>query len=105
MKTIDVTVVRIYISEKSKLLTPIMKYLHDVVKVRGVTVFRAISGYGDAGVQHTASLMDLALDLPLTIEFFDHDEIKIMIALEHLNGIIKPEHIIWWQAKANNMQR
>lgn len=99
MKTIDILIVKIYIMESSTLLKSILKYLKTDVHVRGVSVFRAVSGYGDSG-NHTSSLMDLALDLPLSIEFFD-ETTKVEAALEYLNKIIKPEHIVFWEAKAN----
>lgn len=100
MKTIDVLIVRVYITESSHLLSQILDYLKNKVNVRGISVFRAIRGYGESGV-HTASLVDLSLDLPLTIEFFDDDHGKIDKALDGLNSIVKPEHIVIWNAKAN----
>ena len=100
MKTIEVTIVRIYITEASHLLTQLVDYLKDSAKVRGVTVLRAISGYGDDKVMHTSGLVDLSLDLPLVIEFFD-EPIKVATVLEHLNTTLKPEHIVFWNAKAN----
>jgi uncharacterized protein len=99
MNTMDVTVVRIYITESSHLLNTIIEYLSKEIKIRGVSVFRAISGYGESG-KHATSLLDLSLDLPLTIEFFDEQN-KISTALEHLSSVVKPEHIISWEAKAN----
>ena len=99
MKTLDVLVVRIYITESSKLLHKIVNYLKDDAKIRGVTVFRAISGFGETGT-HTTSLVDLSLNLPLAIEFFDQKE-KIALALKYLNETIKPEHMIFWDAKVN----
>ena len=98
-KTIDVVIVRIYITESSHLLNTIVNYLKTEAKIRGISVFRAISGFGESG-NHTSSLLDLSLDLPLSIEFFDSKD-KIQPALEHLSGIIKHEHIIFWDAKAN----
>lgn len=100
MKTIDVVIARIYITESSQLLNTIVKYLKTDAKIRGISVFRAISGFGESG-NHTASLLDLSLDLPLSIEFFDSKE-KIEPALEYLSGIIKHEHIVFWEAKAND---
>jgi len=100
MKTIDVLMVRIYITESAHLLNKIIDYLKKDTKIRGISVFRAISGFGQTG-DHTASLMDLSLDLPLAVEFFDDDKNKIEKALEHLNTILKPEHIVLWEAKAN----
>jgi PII-like signaling protein len=99
MKTLDVMVVRIYITESSHLLNKIIAYLKTEAKIRGVSVFRAISGFGESG-NHASSFIDLSLDLPLTIEFFDEKD-KIEIALEYLHTTIKPEHIICWDAKAN----
>ena len=69
-------------------------------KIRGTSVFRAIQGFGKTG-NHTTSLVDLSLNLPLIIEFFDKKD-KVEIALEHLNKIVKPEHIIFWNAKVND---
>lgn len=100
MKTVDVTIVRIYISEKSHLLDKIINHLKNDTKIRGISVFRAISGFGESG-DHTASLVDLSLNLPLVIEFFDDDQTKIEVALNHLNAMVKPEHIVLWSAQAN----
>ncbi len=100
MKTMDVTFVRIYITESSHQLNQIVNYLMKEAKIRGVSVFRAISGFGETGV-HTTSLLDLSLDLPLTIEFFDAPA-KVEMALSHLSKIVKHEHIVYWQAKAND---
>lgn len=82
------------------MLNTIVNYLKNEAKIRGISVFRAISGFGETG-NHTASLVDLSLDLPLSIEFFDSQD-KIEPALEHLSGIIKHEHIVFWKAKVNN---
>jgi hypothetical protein len=100
MKTIDIVFVRVYITESSHLLNKIVHYLKNEAKIRGVSVFRAISGFGETG-DHTASLIDLSLDLPLAIEFFDSKS-KIKPALDYLNGIIKHEHIVFWGAKEND---
>lgn len=98
MKTVDVVFVRIYITESSQMLNTIVNYLKSEANIRGISVFRAISGFGATG-NHTASLVDLSLDLPLAIEFFD-SKIKVESALEHVSGIVKPEHIVCWEAKA-----
>lgn len=99
MKTMDVLIVRVYITESSHLLKTILAYLKNEAKVRGVTVFRAVSGFGETG-NHSSSFVDLSLDLPLAIEFFDSKD-KIEPALHYLNGVIKPEHIVYWKASAN----
>ena len=69
MKTVDVVMVRIYITESSHLLNKIIDYLQKEVKIRGITVFRAVSGVGETGAR-TSSMVALSLSLPLTIEFF-----------------------------------
>ena len=100
MNTLDVLVVRIYITESSHQLKTIIDYLKNEAGIRGVSVFRAISGFGETG-EHTTSFVDLSLDLPLIIEFFDSKD-KIDPVLDHLNEIIKHEHIVFWKAEAND---
>jgi PII-like signaling protein len=100
MKIMDVIIVRIYVTESSHLLKTIVNYLKTETEIRGLSVFRAISGFGDTK-NHNASLIDFSLDLPLAIEFFDSKE-KIMPALEHLSTIIKHEHIVFWNASTND---
>ncbi len=99
MKTTDVLVVNIYITEASHLLNTIMNYLKNEAGIQGVSVFRAISGYSGTS-SHSAALIDLALDLPLLIAFFD-EKCKVQPALEHLSTLIKSERIVFWEAKAN----
>ena len=100
MKTSQVTVVRIYLSEKDAHLDNLLRRLHDWEKVRGVTVFRGISGFGGSGEVHTARLMDLSLDLPVVVEFFDAPD-KVSAILEHLHVTIKPGHMVHWNAYVN----
>lgn len=97
---VSVTMVRIYLTEGEGQLKTLMKRLRDWEKLRGVTVFRGISGYGESGVIHGADLVDLSLNLPIVVEFFDSDD-KIDQIWEHLNEIIKPGHMIRWQAQIN----
>lgn len=99
MKSKSVTIVRIYITESSNLLTRTINYLQEA-KIHGFSVFRAISGHGETGTRNS-SLIDLSLNLPLVIEFFDSTK-KINSVLKHLNTIIKPEHIISWKGKVNS---
>ncbi len=98
MKSIDVVFVRIYITESSHQLNTIVNYLKQEANIRGISVFRAISGFGETG-NHTASLLDLSLDLPLAIEFFDTND-KVEPALTHLSSVVKHEHIVYWNANA-----
>lgn len=97
----EVTVVRIYLSEGHAQLDNLLKRLHDWEHVRGVTVFRGIAGYGDSGKVHTSRLVDLSLDLPLVVEFFDTPETAARI-VEHLGADIKPGHMLSWRAVVND---
>ena len=45
----EVTIVRIYLSEGETQLKNLMKRLRDWEKLRGLSVFRGISGYGESG--------------------------------------------------------
>lgn len=103
MKMTEVTMVRIYLNEQSAHVDKLMQRLHDWEKVRGVTVFRGISGYGDSGAMHTASFSDLSLDLPLVVEFFD-EPTKVDNILEHLNDTIKGHHMVKWNVWVNEPQ-
>ena len=93
-----IIIARAYLTEGDKLLKTIMSYLHDEIKVDGVTVFRAISGFGKSGTYHSTELLTMSLDLPLVVEFFG-EEHKIKQALAHLKTILKPGHIIYWKAE------
>ncbi|MEJ2452399.1 MAG: DUF190 domain-containing protein, partial [Gammaproteobacteria bacterium] len=67
----EVTVVRIYLTEGETQLKHLLKRLRDWEKLRGVTVFRGITGYGNSGVIHGADIIDLSMHLPIVLEFFD----------------------------------
>ena len=96
----DVTMVRVYLTESEKTLKILLAKLHDEEKVRGVTVFRGISGFGRSGKVHSATLLDLSLDLPVVIEFFD-EPAKVQRILAHLKGILPAGHVVSWPAQAN----
>lgn len=96
----EVSIVRIYLTEGETQLKTLLKRLRDWEKLRGVTVFRGISGFGDSGVIHGADLIDLSLNLPMVVEFFDTPD-KIDQIWEHLQDIVKPGHMVRWQAQLN----
>jgi len=108
MKRVAVKMVRIYLTEAKAHLDTLMAFLHDKEKVRGVTVFRGISGYGKSGVMHSSSLLDMSLNLPVVIEFYDCPD-KVDQILEDLETMtdtgsgtmIEPGHIVSWAAEIN----
>ena len=92
--------VRVYLSEADKLLKTVMSRLHDDEKVRGVTVFRGVTGFGKSGKVHSAGLLDITPDLPVVIEFFDEPE-KVANIITHLNTVVGTGHIVSWPATLN----
>ena len=95
----DATLVRIYMTEHDRTLEPLLQHLHDVAEVKGVTVFRGIAGYGGSKQIHRAALVDLALNLPLVVEFFDSPE-RIETVLEQMADFIEPGHVVTWNVRA-----
>jgi len=100
MKSAEVTLVRIYITEGQHQFEKLMKFLHDEEKVQGVTAFRGIAGFGQSGRIHSSSLIDISLDLPLVLEFFDTPD-KVARVLTDLKPLVKPGHVIHWTAHIN----
>lgn len=100
MKHSDVTVVRIYLTEGEGLVKTLLAKLHDEEKLRGVTVFRGVSGFGRSGVVHSSTLLDLSLDLPVVIEFFDAPD-KVQRVLSHLKDQLPAGHVLSWPAQVN----
>lgn len=91
----EVTMVRVYLTEAETHLSSFMKHLNDEHKVRGVTVFRGIAGFGPSGEMHSSSLLDMSLDLPVVIEFFDEPE-KVAAMIESLYPMAGAGHIVSW---------
>ncbi len=96
-----VTMVRIYLTEGKHQYQELLKLLHDREQIAGVTAFRGIVGFGQSGILHSSSLLDLSLDLPIILEFFDTPE-KVSQVLVHLDSLIKPGHIVSWPATVNS---
>ncbi len=98
MKMSQVKMVRVYLTEGEGELNRLLSKLRGDEKVRGVTVFRGISGFGPSGAMHVSNLTDLSLDLPLVVEFFDTAE-KVDSILEHLDDQLKAGHVVTWLAE------
>ena len=95
MSRIRALMVRVYLSESDHEMKPLLSCLHDELQVCGVTVMRRIAGYGGSGVVHDASLVDLSVDLPLVLEFFDLPE-KAERAIERIADFVAPGHVVSW---------
>jgi len=67
-------------------------------RLRGVTVFRGISGFGDSGSIYPGSSITASLSVPVVVEFFDSPE-KIAQILVHLEDILPSAHVLTWSAE------
>lgn len=99
----QVAIARIYLREGEHLLAKLIKFLHDEEKVSGVTVLRAISGFSTDGKMRTSSLIDLSLDLPLVVEFYD-DPVRVEAVLDKLTERMNLPHIISWPAMSHKKE-
>jgi len=92
-----VTVARIYITEGKHIHEKIFQRLHDDHKVKGVTVYRGITGFGKSGDTHSSTLLDLSFDMPVVVEFFDSEE-TVKTALESISDLVSPGHVLTFAA-------
>ena len=102
MATQSVTIARIYLREAEHLLSKIIKFLHDEERVAGVTVLRGITGFSTDGKIHTASLIDLSLDLPLIVEFYD-EPAQVEAVIQHLTQKMNFPHVVSWPATCHTL--
>lgn len=100
-----ITIARIYIKEGDKceghnLTQEIFKLLHDEHKVRGLTMFRGIAGFGSRGEVHADDLLRLTVHLPLVLEFYDDPEVVASV-LKRIQQIVPAGHIVSWTAQCD----
>lgn len=95
----DIVMVRVYLSEGQDHYDRLVDWLHDDGRVKGVSVFRAVEGFGDNRKIKTSSLMSLSLELPVVVEFFDAPEI-IKEVLEQVETMVNADHIVSWTAQS-----
>ena len=100
MKSRQVTIARVHTLEGHDHLSRVLEILRDEEKIIGVTVVRGIAGYGGSGTIHTSSLLNLSLELPIIIEFYDETG-KVEKAIEKLKSRLDLKHIISWPAFAH----
>ena len=100
MMQTKVTMVRIYLTEGDHQLRKLLDFLNQEEHVRGVTAFRGIAGFGPSGKVHEATLLDISMDLPLVLEFFDLPERAEKI-MQDLSQWVGPGHMVNWTAYVN----
>lgn len=92
--------VRVYLTEHEAHLKHLLTELNARHQVRGATVFRGVAGFGESGVIHSSSLLDLSLDLPMILEFFDLPE-RAQNAVDWLETQLGTDCIVCWTARIN----
>jgi PII-like signaling protein len=93
-----VKVARIYVTEGKHVHERVFERLHNEHKVMGVTIYRGISGFGRSGNLHSSTLLDLAFDQPMVVEFFDTAE-NVDKALASIGDLIPPGHVLTFDAE------
>ena len=92
-----VTVARVYVTEGKHIHEKIFQRLHDEHKVKGVTVYRGITGFGKSGETHSSTLLDLSFDMPVVVEFFDSED-NVKAALDSISDLVSPGHVLTFAA-------
>lgn len=100
MATQPVKIARVYLREGEHLLNKIIALLHDEEKVTGVTVLRGIAGFGADREMRLSSLVDLSLDLPLIVEFYDRPE-RVDAVVGKLETCLGMTHVVTWEANGH----
>ncbi|KTC66513.1 Uncharacterized ACR, COG1993 (plasmid) [Legionella adelaidensis] len=93
----QVKVTRVYLSEDSPLLNELFDFLQKE-ELQGATIFRGVKGFRKSGKMREARFLDMRLDLPMVIEFFDLPE-KVDTILELFKDKIPPGHVLQWIAE------
>lgn len=100
MNRVDVTMVRVYLVEGRDPVNKVLKSL-EKASVKGFTVFRGVAGLGEDHQMHKASLLDLANELPVVIEFYDTPA-RAETMIDELAAMVKADHIVSWPAQSGN---
>jgi PII-like signaling protein len=99
MNSRSVLVVRIYLREGEHVLEKLVRALRDELQISGLTVLRGVLGFSENGELHPSSLLDLSLDLPLVVEFFEEPE-KAERTVEKLLHRFDLDHVVCFPATA-----
>jgi len=96
----EMTMVRIYVLEGERkhhksMADQIFDRLHEEHKIKGVTQFRAVAGFGSHGVVHHIDLVHINAHLPLIIEFFDTKAV-VNEALVWIRELVDSDKIVTW---------
>lgn len=93
----QVKVTRVYLSEDSPVLNELFEYLQKE-SFHGATIFRGVKGFSKKGKTREARFLDMHLDLPMVLEFFDEPE-KVDKILHLFKEKISQGHVLQWLAE------
>lgn len=96
----EITIARVYTLEGHDHLNQVLDILRNEENILGATVTRGIAGFGVSKEIHTSTLLNLSLELPLIIEFYDEKK-KVLSAIDKLKQRLDLKHIISWSAHAH----
>ena len=96
----EITIARVYTLEGHDHFNQVLDILRDEENILGATVIRGIAGFGKSKEIHTSTLLNLSLELPLIVEFYDETD-KVLRAIEKLKNRLELKHIISWPATAH----
>ena len=83
--------VRIYVTESRARLQRVLVLLHESRRIKGLTAFRGVAGFGSAGSYFMEG--DDPGDPPMVLEFFDNaDSADATVAF--VTSLIAPHHIV-----------
>ncbi len=88
-RSIDVMVVRVYMSEDDARAAKLEERLLGWGKVSGLTTFRGERGVGPS---------DSATTGPVVVEFFEEPN-KAMELIHFLDTIVRAGHVVYWPAR------
>jgi PII-like signaling protein len=89
----DIVLVRVYVTESRARLERVLELLRGSEKIRGITVFRGIAGFG--GTPITADQVAAPSDPPVVLEFFDHRS-AVEDTVRYLTTLVAPHHVVMW---------
>ena len=98
MKTETLMMVRVYLTESEHNARQLLAMLRDE-GVRGATLLRGVSGFGQSGKWHSADWADVIGDLPLILEVVDSAD-KVQKVLPKLLRQTKPRHVYCFPVEA-----
>ncbi|MCG5055214.1 MAG: DUF190 domain-containing protein [Myxococcales bacterium] len=91
-----ILVVRVYVTESRARLRKVMNLLRESGRLRGMTVFKGIAGFGPTMPESVDP--SEPTDPPVVLEFFDDRE-RVAETIAYLKTMIAPHHIITFPAE------